>query len=525
MDETAIYIRGKKYSKKQLLNDSLKFAEHLANLIADRREAQHNYRKEFFSPKIAIATPSCYEGIIATLGANAIGVGVIMISYSCDDSQLIEELRLHEPIELIAYSKNAEWANKIQSNAQSYFFLQKIWIANTLDDISEEIFGFSKNILEGKTKNRRLTLRSVFNFSHDKNEPAIFLKSSGYITGESKSLPFSNQAICAALKYTLNSTGIKPHNQEIKRVLCTAPYYLASGWAPMFLNIIAGNETVITSTDNQEIADYYKYQPSYIYATPIILEKFIMKTPITENLNYLKAFYCGGAALSEKKYKRGINFLREHKSNAEIRNNYGLSEALCIGTITENISRLPKTVGKLCLGPKWLIVDEDLNEVKYNEPGELLISSKTLCLGYFDNEKATRESFVDVYGDVYFRTGDIVSLHESGYVSFLDRKQRFFSPKNSQKKVSCNEIEQGLENCECVKEAAVIAVKNGSGKRAKAFVVLRHDDGKTDYKKIIRKELKNILLDYQMPSEISIIDELPIAESGKINYSLLETDY
>ena len=525
MDETAICIRGKKYSKKRLLSDSLRFAEYLSKLIATRRHAQHLYKKDIFSPKIAIVTQSCYEGIVATLGANAVGVAVVMISSSCEDSQLVEELYLHKPLALIAYGKSANWANKIQGKVQSHFFLQKIWIINAPDSITEEIFGFNKNILENSSKNRGLTLKSIFNYSRDKNEAVIFLKSSGYMTGGEKSLPFSNHAICAALKYTLISTKIKPHDQEIECVLCTTPYHLASGWMPMFLNIIAGNKVVITGTENQEIADYYKYHPSYIYATPIVLEKFIMKTPITENLSYLKAFYCGGAVLSEMKYRRSIDFLREHKSNAEIRNNYSVSEALGIGTFTENSPHLPETIGRLYLGPKWLIVDENLNEVKYNEPGELLMSSETLCLGYFNDEKATQESFIDIDGDIYFRTGDIVSLHESGYVTFLDRKQRFFSVEGYFKEVNCNEIEQGLENCECVKEAAVIVANYGSEKRAKAFIVLRHDDGKTNYKKLIRKELKKFLLGYQMPSEIQLVNKLPIMESGKVNYSLLETNY
>lgn len=68
------------------------------------------------------------------------------------------------------------------------------------------------------------------------------------------------------------------------------------------------------------------------------------------------------------------------------------------------------SVGTLFPGVEARILRDDESEADVNEPGELYVRSERVALGYWDNEEATRETFVDGW----VRTGDIVRVDHNG---------------------------------------------------------------------------------------------------------------
>ena len=68
------------------------------------------------------------------------------------------------------------------------------------------------------------------------------------------------------------------------------------------------------------------------------------------------------------------------------------------------------TVGKLFPNVEARILREDGSEADVNETGELHVRSERVALGYWNNEKATREAFVDGW----VRTGDLVRVDRNG---------------------------------------------------------------------------------------------------------------
>ena len=57
------------------------------------------------------------------------------------------------------------------------------------------------------------------------------------------------------------------------------------------------------------------------------------------------------------------------------------------------------------------VVRDDGSDADVNEVGELYLKGHNLALGYWNNEKATRETFVDGW----LRTGDKFRVTDEGY--------------------------------------------------------------------------------------------------------------
>lgn len=97
----------------------------------------------------------------------------------------------------------------------------------------------------------------------------------------------------------------------------------------------------------------------------------------------------------------------------------------------------------------------------YDQPGELLVKSPAVVLGYLDNEKANRETFVtDAEGGRWMRTGDeaLIKKGPSGneHVFIVDRIKELIKVKGLQ--VAPAELEAHLLTSDLVADCTVIPV-------------------------------------------------------------------
>lgn len=504
LDEIAIEANGETYTKRMLKEDIIKFAGTLLkNGIGE-------------GDKIAIVAPNSYGGVVAVFGANAIGVKVVILK-PIDETNIqpfYEELDIHKPKMVLFYSKSAAWMSAVQSYAR---YVKLFLAAEPIDPYTKGYFGF-RSAIDNTPISLEETMQEIEKHSFsESDEPMLYLKTSGS-SSKPKTLPFSNRAIFAALIYAANSTGTDTRDESVKKVLCQASYYHGYGFMPLFVNVMGGNPVILAGSAPEDVAKYHKLKPSYIYGSPLTLRQFMELTPEDADISSITAFFCAGAALHEKDYEDGIKYFREHGCQAEIRNNYGISEGLCIGTVNDHIAHVSGTAGKFYVGPEWLIVDTDGNEVKYGEIGEAIVSAASLCQGYFGDEEATKKAFFTKDGKTWFKTGDSLSLREDGYVTFVGRNLRFFIAEGVFEKVNCEVIEEAISKLDAVYQSAVVVTPDETG--ATAFVVLK--DGVIVDEQDLRSDLAKLLQSYEMPREIVLVDKIPVMESGKVDYRLLE---
>ena len=144
------------------------------------------------------------------------------------------------------------------------------------------------------------------------------------------------------------------------------------------------------------------------------------------------------------------------------------------------------------------------------EPGELLIRGPIAPMGYYGNEAATKDAFDE---DGWFRTGDVATRDEDGFLWVVDRKKDMINTAGFN--VYPAELERVLAAHPDVSMAAVGGVPDREkGELAKAYIVPR--PGAEPTADDIMAHCRKHLAPYKMPRKVQFVPDLPVNSTGKI---------
>jgi len=170
------------------------------------------------------------------------------------------------------------------------------------------------------------------------------------------------------------------------------------------------------------------------------------------------------------------------------------------------------------------VVDpESRRECGPNEVGEIITHGPQVFRGYWKQEQATAEAFVEHDGKRFFRTGDLGYYDEEGYFFITDRLKRMINCSGF--KVWPAEVEAMLYAHPDIQEACVIAAKDAHrGETVKAVIVLRPAArGKTDAEAIVAWA-RGKMAAFKAPRVVQFVDALPKTATGKIFWRKLQED-
>ena len=192
---------------------------------------------------------------------------------------------------------------------------------------------------------------------------------------------------------------------------------------------------------------------------------------------------------------------------------YGLSECspvLMANPVAEN--RVPGTVGLPLPGTECRVVDPDNPSVDVSpgERGELIVRGPQVFSGYYGRPEETEEVFVDGW----FRTGDIVTIDDTGFVRIVDRIKELIITGGFN--VAPTEVEAVLRQHPAIADVAVVGLPSEhSGEEVVAAIVLDPSVEDID-ETAIRDFARSILTPYKVPRRIFVVDELPKSLIGKV---------
>ncbi|MDE1147119.1 MAG: amino acid adenylation domain-containing protein [Azospirillaceae bacterium] len=203
-------------------------------------------------------------------------------------------------------------------------------------------------------------------------------------------------------------------------------------------------------------------------------------------------------------------------------NLYGPTEA----TIYATGDRLagagaPVTIGRPIANLQAHVLDRHLNQVPPGVPGDLYLGGAGLAQGYLNRPDATADRFVPdhlgtVPGGRLYRTGDVVRLLADGRIDYLGRSD--FQVKIRGFRIEPGEIEAVLRQHPAVRQAAVIARRDGAGQPAGPYLVAYVvAEGARPRATALYDHLRTRLPDYMLPTALVWLDALPQTPNGKID--------
>ena len=157
--------------------------------------------------------------------------------------------------------------------------------------------------------------------------------------------------------------------------------------------------------------------------------------------------------------------------------NYGLSESIGPGAVhlgIENIDHVG-AIGKAGYGWQTKIVGNDRKEVKPGEVGELAVKGDGVMLGYYKDEKATKEVLTE---DGWLYTGDMAKEDKDGFIYLVDRRKDVIITGGEN--LYPVQIEDFLRKHDSIKDVAVIGLPDHRlGEIAAAIIEVKQDKTET----------------------------------------------
>ncbi|RXJ97299.1 AMP-dependent synthetase [Malaciobacter molluscorum] len=256
------------------------------------------------------------------------------------------------------------------------------------------------------------------------------------------------------------------------------------------------------------------------------------KLPSSEILENVRIITSSGGNVKNKM----INDVEKYFTNANFYSMHGLTEAFRSAYLEPSQIKIrPDSIGKAIPDVELYVINEEGNECKPREVGELIHRGGYIYKGYWNASVETKERFksikllkniINLEGhlcdEIVVASGDYVYKDEEGYLYFVSRKDDMIKTRGF--RVSPYEIESvAYKNIPQIEQCAVFSIENEEIEEEIIFVYSSKNEIANNE---IIFELKKHLATYMIPSKIFYKKSLPLVPSdrNKINKEILKED-
>jgi len=260
---------------------------------------------------------------------------------------------------------------------------------------------------------------------------------------------------------------------------------------------------------------------SYVSFSGSLLRTWLALLP--DDLRFPALRFVGATA--ERLYAQDVIRLARHlEGDWRIGHSYSSTESGVIAVQVFTPSRLPDAgivaAGRAVDGVEVCIKDETGAAVPWGEIGEIVVRSRFLAQGYWNNPDLTAKVFQTDPFDSAIRichTGDLGRWRSDGTLEHVGRKGRTIRLRGYN--VEPFQVESELLCQPGVMDAVVLLHDGAAGQEPclVGYVVAPSNASTSD----IRRGLAERLPSYMVPSHIVVLDSFPIASSGKIDRNAL----
>lgn len=428
----------------------------------------------FDNYKVAIIGENRYEWIVSYLAViNGAGIAV-PLDRMLPANELDQMLKRGE-VDAIVYSHS--FHDTILKIAENNKNLKACICMNPQDDVCPEnsalgsFYTFDDLLQRGEALVNE-GFQSYIQKTIDSKALSILLFTSG-TSSTSKAVMLSHENICSDIM----AIGGIFHANSNESVLSILPlHHTFENTTGLLFPLYLGMTIAISDGLKYLSKNLVEYKPDVLVGVPLIFDKFknritdeLKKKKMDKKVQLLMRITNGlryvGLDLRKKLFKKLLEAFGGHlraiitggagmeaqtarwyeNVGVKVYQGYGLTETSPVAAGCNDRIRKPGTCGEPLPGVKLAIANPDSSG-----SGEIVIKGKTVMLGYWKDEEATRESIKDGW----FHTGDLGTIDKKGLIHVTGRVKSMIVLKTG-KKVFPEELEFHINKLEYVKESIV----------------------------------------------------------------------
>lgn len=246
---------------------------------------------------------------------------------------------------------------------------------------------------------------------------------------------------------------------------------------------------------------------------------------VADRMDYhcLRHFYIAGSRFSYGLYQKCKKYF---KPAVCVYNLYGPTEATVYSHYkkltfdeTQDANECNISIGKPLPNMKaHIVIDNQVAPDNYK--GELYLGGIQLMKEYVNNPEQTSKALVQFDGETYYRSGDLAYRDEKGEYYVVGRADDTIKYRGF--RINLLDIDSYITRIPYVQDSVTIAVPHeATENQTLGFIILKEE--KTV--KELKKDLATLLLDYQIPEKIFLVDKYPTNVSGKVCRKTLKEHY
>jgi fatty-acyl-CoA synthase len=314
-------------------------------------------------------------------------------------------------------------------------------------------------------------------------------------------------------------------------VLPVVPQFHAMSWGFPYACALAGSEMVLPGPHlkppdlAEMIAEQKVTVPAGVPTLWTGLYHELKANP--RDISHIRALVVGGAAMP-----RALIEAYEKELGVNVLHAWGMTETSPLGSVSKLQSHhnsipeheqwdIKARQGYPVAGVEMRIVNEAGEALPWDgvTMGEVQVRGSWVAKGYYKVDRSP-DHFAS---DGWFRTGDVATISEDGYMNITDRTKDLV--KSGGEWISSVALENALMAHPKVMEAAVIAIPDERwGERPMAVAVPVSDAGSVTGEELTAY-LAPQFAGFWLPDEIAFVDEIPKTSVGKFDKKVLRHRY
>jgi len=367
---------------------------------------------------------------------------------------------------------------------------------------------------------------------HDALEPgpafpgdiACLIYTSGS-TGKPKGVMLTHRGVVNHLVGTYTTLGIRPDDVVLQVPLSAFDMSLRDLLGPLVQGVRVVLLTEWQARDPLEIVSTMKARnvSAILGIVPTLLSALV-DSVATEGIRIpsLRLVVTGGETHSKSLAEKTLSTFGRQ---VQLYNAYGPTEGTGIATVYRIADVLPDQssipIGRPLPNVGVYVLDRALHPAGIGIPGELYLAGPGVAKGYIGRPELTAERFIQSpfnKDTVLYRTGDLGRWLACGELEFLGRVDRQIKLRGY--RIELGEIEAVLCEHPAVRQAVIEVYEPIPGEQRLAACVIR-DATSWNLAKSLREHLRKRLPRYMFPSQVVVLDKLPLTARGKVDHAAL----